>query len=495
MTLVFDNSTAFDALQYETLDQYGESYHVVVSKIGYSLGPVANRPSDNAPGWATLTELREAAPILDEDAYFGEMHRSGVRMESDLSPYKPRCDVIVNASAWAPQGKPVAQFSVRLLVQSPSTAAPLPEAPRGLNPMMPPSEQALAEWRRQTEVARQTRIPGVRLIDKSLQVTGERFLLREGSSSNWALTAPQPFMHLPLRHEVAFGGECRINAGDDAAARVPASARLSAEQLAGHPDCAAPKTIQPVAHTGCDYNLLGCGYSQNWYLHATQSRQLSAPRVQYPHYPFSASLFAEIAAGGDNHPAIPAAVAGLGCIGRAWLPRRQLIGSFEAKAHYADDEYPQLPRDFDFGYWNCAPRDQQCAHLRGDEEFALINLCAPDSPHATINDQMDTQLCFQLPGHVLYLAVGDEDERIGVKPMLIDTVTIDMEQNRIEVVWRAVISTEARLCDAQLRFAKTPADMEKLHALLTLQQALGQPEVNQTGMSNAANLNEVPHGA
>jgi hypothetical protein len=488
MTLVFDNSTAYDALQYETLDQFGESYHVVVCKIGYALGPVGNRAPDNAPGWALLTELREAAPLVDEDQYFGEMHRSSVRMESDLSPYKPRCDVIVNASAFAPQGQPTTQFSVRLIVQSPSTPAPLPEAPRGLNPFMPPSEQALAEWRRQTEVARQTRIPGARLIDKSLRVTGERLLQRSGNGSNWALTAPQPFTQLALRHEVAFGGECRINNGDEAASRVPASARLSPQQLAAHPDCAAPHAQQPVAHSACEYNLLGCGYAQDWYLHATQCRQLAAPRIEYPHQPFSASLFEEVAA----------TVAGFGCIGRAWLPRRQLIGSFEAKAHYAEDEYPQLPHDFDFGYWNCAPHDQQCAHLRGDEEFALINLCAPDSPIATINDQMDTQLCFQLPGHVFYLAVGDEEGRIGVKPMLIDTVTIDPEQNRVEVVWRAAISTEANLCDAQLRFAKTPDDMEKLHALLTLQQALGQSDTDALAEAVTAGLaqtSEVPHGA
>lgn len=482
MTLVFDNNTAFDALQYETVDQYKDAYHVVVCKIAYALG-AAGVPSvhksagsagtdDSAPIWASLNVLPEAAPLLSEDEYFGEMHRSSVRQESDLAPYKPRCDVILNASAYvphSPQGRPATQCTVRMIVQRPSTPAPLPEMPPSLNPHMSPSEPAMRAWRAELALAQRSRIPGERLIDKSLVVWGERWLTRPSANSNqWDITAPQAFSHLPLRYESAFGGEARINAGDAAAARVPNIARLSPAELAQHPDCEAAPALQPIAHSACETNLLGCGYSQEWYWQATQCQQLPAPRIEYPGQPLSAALFAKLAAPDAKQADFPA-VAGVGCVGRAWLPRRHLIGQFQAKAQYAEDEYPELPRDFDFGYWNCAPRDQQCAHLRGDEEFALINLCPPQSPLASINTQHDTQLCFQLPGHIFYLALGDVQGRFALKPLLIDTVNIDLEKNRVEVVWRAVISTHANLTDAQLCFAETDEQLAQLHSILARQ--------------------------
>ena len=480
MTLVFDNHTAFDALQYEMLDQFNHAFHVVVCKIAYAIGPAGLRESDHSPGWATLTPLPQAALLLSEDEYFGEMLRTGVRMESDLAPFKPRCDVIVNASAYPPHA--ATQCQVRLIVQRPSTPAPLPEPPRGLNQHMAASEQALRAWRTEVALAQRSRIPGARLIDKTLMVYGERHLWREGN--RWNLSAPQAFSQMPIRYEMALGGECRVNAGDAAAARVPAHARLSAEQLAAHPDVAAPPDLQPVAHTAYEYNLLGRGYSQAWYWQASQCQTLAAPRIEYPGQPFHAEMFSKLANNALTPDSLPA-VAGLGCVGRAWLPRRQLIGQFQAKAHYAEDEYPELPQDFDFGYWNCAPRDQQCAHLLGDEEFALINLCAPDAATASINQQQDTQLRFQLPGHVFYLALEDATGRFGVKPLLIDTVTIAPDENRLEVVWRAVLSTTAQLTGAQLRFVQSPEQLAQLETMLAMQHSFAQE----------MNASEVPYGA
>ena len=73
MTLVFDNHTPFEALRFETLDPFDTGFHVFVAKASYALGPV------QADGTATLTEMDTAAPLIVEDSYWGEMHRSGVR--------------------------------------------------------------------------------------------------------------------------------------------------------------------------------------------------------------------------------------------------------------------------------------------------------------------------------------------------------------------------------------------------------------------------------
>ncbi|WCM89475.1 DUF2169 family type VI secretion system accessory protein [Acidovorax sp. NCPPB 3576] len=56
-------------------------------------------------------------PILRGDQFFDAQGMEGVvRFESDLVPFKPRVDVIVNAVAYAPGGKPVAAFDAGVTV-------------------------------------------------------------------------------------------------------------------------------------------------------------------------------------------------------------------------------------------------------------------------------------------------------------------------------------------------------------------------------------------
>ncbi|WP_338719347.1 DUF2169 domain-containing protein [Herbaspirillum sp. DW155] len=69
-------------------------------------------------------------PLCEADEFFGEDLHASVRQESDLClPYKPRCDVIVNATAYPPaalSGKTPYRFTVRVVVIRPDAPAPLP---------------------------------------------------------------------------------------------------------------------------------------------------------------------------------------------------------------------------------------------------------------------------------------------------------------------------------------------------------------------------------
>jgi hypothetical protein len=341
-----------------------------------------------------------------------------VRQESDYCPFKPQCDVIVNAFAHAPRAVAAAAFPVRLTVSRP-----------GATPA---------------------------LIDKRLTVTGERRFIKKSWPLRamqaalkwltltlvrpvpWRLGEAAPFTSLPLRDEFACGGQCRINAGDAAAAKIPARHRLTPEQLAMHPDANAAPAMRPAAHTACAHNLSGLGYAQAWYLRAAGVKTVAAPRIERPGDEFTAQRFWQAQnnalAAGMPEPA------GLGIRGMAHPARHALLGS-------ADEAFAgsgaALPHDFDFAIWNAAPADQQIDFLHGDEVFELSNLCRPDTPGAHVDAQGNTVLRLVLPQHECQVRMQLESGAACAQALVVDTVLIEPEERRCTLVWRAVLPREA----------------------------------------------------
>jgi uncharacterized protein YjbI with pentapeptide repeats len=95
------------------------------------------------------------------DVYFEENEGRSLRVASDFAPQKPNVDVLFTGAAYAPIGERVTHRSVRLAVTAGSTV----------------------------------------LVDKKLLAVGSRERGKGGTP-----TAPQPFAHLPLRWELAYGG-------------------------------------------------------------------------------------------------------------------------------------------------------------------------------------------------------------------------------------------------------------------------------------------------
>ena len=58
----------------------------------------------------------EQAPLVMADQFTGEPGMSATLYESEFPPVKPRCDVLLNGSAYAPGGKPARQVTVGLRV-------------------------------------------------------------------------------------------------------------------------------------------------------------------------------------------------------------------------------------------------------------------------------------------------------------------------------------------------------------------------------------------
>jgi hypothetical protein len=60
----------------------------------------------------------EQVPLVDADVFTGEPGLSAPLYESDYAPRKPRCDILLNGSAYAPGGRPTDRVSVSLRVGS-----------------------------------------------------------------------------------------------------------------------------------------------------------------------------------------------------------------------------------------------------------------------------------------------------------------------------------------------------------------------------------------
>ena len=76
------------------------------------------------------------------------------------------------------------------------------------------------------------------------------------------------------------------------------------------------------------------------------------PNIEDPHAPML-------------HPASPCAPLGFGVVGRAWLPRRPLAGTFDFA--WKRDRWPLAPRDFDPAFHQSAPIGQQLDEYEGGE--------------------------------------------------------------------------------------------------------------------------------
>jgi hypothetical protein len=131
------------------LDVDGRERVVVVVK-----GTFALPESGRAPVLAD-----EQAPLVMADEFLGEPGSSAMRYESEYAPLKPRCDVLLQGSAYAPRGRATDRVNIRLRVGS---------------------------------------------MSKSLDVLGERHFDRVLGLS--IASASEPFVRMPFHYGSAYGG-------------------------------------------------------------------------------------------------------------------------------------------------------------------------------------------------------------------------------------------------------------------------------------------------
>lgn len=113
-----------------------------------------------------------------------------------------------------------------------------------------------------------------------------------------------------------------------------------------------------------------------------------------------------------------------GPIGRNFEDRIPYAGTYDQK--WLDTRVPFLPEDFDYRYFQAAPREQQIPYPKGEEWVELKNL----TPEGL------TQ--FQLPKvymPVLFIPHQGQDQLVEA---VIDTLLIEPDQKRFMLTWRAL---------------------------------------------------------
>ncbi len=215
------------------------------------------------------------------------------------------------------------------------------------------------------------------LIDKSIAVVGNRKWTDHPASGGRIPSPPEPFQSMPLQLERAFGG--------------PGSAS----------------------------NPLGTGFAlpgtKTDALPALPNLELADTRIKSP----------------EDRPM----AAWLGALDRRWADRASLVGTYGAD--WLAKRWPWFPEDFDWAYFNAAPRDQQVAgYLRGDERVTLEGL------HPEI-----ARLETTLPGirpRCFVRRAGDDASALEEARLVLDTAWIDADKGTLVLVWRGAIPVRSK---------------------------------------------------
>lgn len=276
------------------------------------------------------THLLEQPPEFSlKPRYVGEPGRSSLQCEVDLVHNKAATDVLLHGHAHAPRGRPAPQVDVMLKVGS------------------------------------QT---------KAVRVYGDR-TWHQRQLGQPQLSAPEPFVRIPLLYERAFGG-------------TDPSAAARGEQ-------GATERRNPV----------GMGLA----LSAEDIDARPVPNLEYPHAPITSWT--------DKPPP-----AGFGPIDRSWSPRVELAGTYDS--HWEEERAPLLPLDFDVRFHQCAPQDQQVpGHLKGGEPVTLRHL-TPERDEVT----------FALPRHWFGFLTFFGRETVEHRAEL-QTVLIEPDVFRLTMTW------------------------------------------------------------
>jgi hypothetical protein len=454
----FVNHTSFHAQDFAGIDQHGQKFYVIALRQTLEWG-------DDA----VLNYCAKQESLCESDVYWGEPHLTSVRQESDYCHFKPKCDVIVNATAYAPKGIPARSYPVRLQVRLADTAPLIPETPQGLNQFASPSPEAKRQWLARLPTAP---APGKILVNKELQVLGARQfqprsvlgrsalnLLRIATLNvikprSWTLSRPASALSVPLRAEFGFGGECRVVANTVEADRVPAKQRLTEEQRAAHASGDAFLGRSTIAYAAFPPNPLGRGYAESWFMDSTKARCIAAPQIELPTAPIAARDFNRCLKGRTEEMTSRGRT-GYGVRPKSHPDRLRLAGIIDSDSAKSDR---WLPDDFDFAIWNAAEPDQQTHFLNGGEVIELINMCPHDSPGTTRDRAGNTMLTLHLPSSECYVLLRLDSGEMFTHAMVIDTVIVEPDERKLSLVWRTIL---AKADDVHLRVVEA---MTRTHA-------------------------------
>jgi len=218
-------------------------------------------------------------------------------------------------------------------------------------------------------------------ISKTLRVFGPRAWYKAGLGK-MGLTEPQPFQQQNLQWEFAWGGS---DYESDPQHPIEEPRNPNGRGLVRDPDA-------------LDGEL--------------------GPSIEDPAHPIK------------HHRSRPPP-AGVGAIGRHWVPRREYSGTYDDE--WIEERMPLLPLDFDDRFNQCAPPDQVCSQLlRGGERVAISNM------------HDEGPISFELPKLRFFVGIqvaGQLDEAPAAQ---LDTVLIEPNARSVDLTWRTLVKLPRR---------------------------------------------------
>ena len=416
----FTNTTNHPALAFEGLDQLGQSFHVIVMRQTYTW---------NEQGLLLLADEQDPLRLEDQLIDPNDL-MSGVVEESDLAHYKPKCDVIIKGHAYAPKHKlNQDSFTASIKLQSPDYMV-LAE-PTAATKYAFVAQDAKKSAKDQYQA-------GQILIDKSLTILSPRYLLNDsitGNSHYKLHIEPMP-SKVSLNPSSSFGGYSLIEDSHSALKHINKN-ELIPEDNRG--------AIKLNPHHGViaylqedSFNPAGTGYCSSLYYKYVQPQRITLSQIHYPDFLINESLVNQVAKDKLDQDRHNRLVAGFGIRTKSHPERNKFIGTVDQDFIDSKDAYP---KGFDFAMWNSTYPDQQTDFLMGNEWLVLTNLCKSDTLAANILKSGDTILKLYLPETVVYLALESKNPQImnTELPLRLDTVVISPDEQKINLVWRAII--------------------------------------------------------
>lgn len=188
MTIQLNNYTPFPNLRYTGTDTDNLEFGVFMAKVAFDI-------QEN--GSCEISEEQE--PFAFKDEYYDEVNASSVRYPSDFVPYKPKTDIALCATAWAPTGQPTDTWLVGVKIAT-NDGTICQKALRIFGPRF-----WIPKWERELSDKEKANWKNYRHLFKG-----------------WELSKAQPITKLPIRYEFSYGGNVPKGIGEDGKAIIEA---------------------------------------------------------------------------------------------------------------------------------------------------------------------------------------------------------------------------------------------------------------------------------
>lgn len=416
----FANLTPFSVLNYLGYDTQDQEYEVVTMCVEYKLIPSNDKITKIGEFEQIqnvyMTQINDQDPIelCMADEFYDEPNTSSILQESDIIPFKPKCDVLVQGHAYA--SKPTKAFKASIALYKSLDDNPKASFEEILNKEI--WITGSRQWRRQRHYN---------------SINSSQFI------QEYILTPTELTQKVPLRYEYALGGSYQL---------------------------INPNDSEESYHEVCYRNPIGRGWFEHSYFDKLKQYHYELPEFYPAPQIMPKGTFYEKPLITKQEGAMtafdmvkldyPNTPAGFSFLHRSWAPRLAKAGTYDEQ--WLENRHPNLPIDFNFSYWNGAPEDQQIDYpdLTKPHTLVVNNLIKGGGYHAIL-----------LPRHRAFVLANIAGEQT-ILPMNLDTLIFNTDNMTLKLVWRLSVLKTKTLVEMEARFITDPDALWIEYQILTM---------------------------